>query len=165
MSPNLTFNFFKFNHTWEQYSTRSWVELIPIQLELNIFKQFYLYSIQTKLTVRTVTRLLGMKSFCIVLVPHARLHMCPLQQCLSDQWSQSQGRLQELVLIASHSHCFGCPFITTEKPQKTEHVLNSDRQPFKTAVSPRAIWTYPRASSKIKTNNPFEIRERIFNHQ
>ncbi|KAJ1150796.1 hypothetical protein NDU88_003585, partial [Pleurodeles waltl] len=41
---------------------------------------------------------------CIAIVPHARLNMRTLRQCLSQQWSQAQGQLQDLVLLDRQTH-------------------------------------------------------------
>lgn len=38
------------------------------------------------------------------IVPHARLNMRPLQECLAQQWNQSQGQLKDLVLVDSTTH-------------------------------------------------------------
>ncbi|KAJ1136384.1 hypothetical protein NDU88_002801, partial [Pleurodeles waltl] len=54
--------------------------------------------------VKLVMKLLGMMSSCIAIVPNARLHMRPLQQCLATQWTQAQGQLQDLVLIDRQTH-------------------------------------------------------------
>ncbi|KAJ1148114.1 hypothetical protein NDU88_000954, partial [Pleurodeles waltl] len=52
-----------------------------------------------KIQAKMILQLLGMMSSCIAIVPNARLHMRPLQQCLASQWSQAQGHLLDLVLI------------------------------------------------------------------
>lgn len=53
---------------------------------------------------KTFLRLLDMIAFCILIVPHARLHMRPLQDCVSSQWTQSLGQLHYLVLGDRHTH-------------------------------------------------------------
>ena len=56
------------------------------------------------LSVRDIMRMLGMMASCITIVPQARLHMRPLQQCLAKQWSQAEGQLEDLVLIKASTH-------------------------------------------------------------
>lgn len=46
-------------------------------------------------------QLLRMMASCITIVPHARLHMRPLQ---ARQWNQSQGQLTNLVLADNRTH-------------------------------------------------------------
>ncbi|XP_078517197.1 uncharacterized protein LOC144781723 [Lissotriton helveticus] len=41
---------------------------------------------------------------CIFIVPHARLHMRPLQECLANQWTQARGQLTDLVLVTSRAY-------------------------------------------------------------
>lgn len=51
------------------------------------------------LSVRQVSSLLGSMASCIFIVPNARLHMHPLQQCLEDQWRQVSGRWEDRITL------------------------------------------------------------------
>ena len=51
-------------------------------------------------TVRVISSLLGLMALCIFLVPHARLHMRPLQQCLEDQWNQFTDSWEKKLLLS-----------------------------------------------------------------
>lgn len=50
-------------------------------------------------TVRQVSSLLGSMASSIFIVPNATLNMCPLQQCLEDQWKQISGRWEDQVVL------------------------------------------------------------------
>ena len=43
---------------------------------------------------------------CIAIVPHARLHMHPLQECFLVQSSQAEGHWMDLVLVKASAHRF-----------------------------------------------------------
>ncbi|XP_078506932.1 uncharacterized protein LOC144767313 [Lissotriton helveticus] len=59
---------------------------------------------QHSLPARVFMQLIGMMASCIFIVPHARLHMRPLQECLANQWTQARGQLTDLVLVTSRAY-------------------------------------------------------------
>ncbi|XP_078539703.1 uncharacterized protein LOC144824504 [Lissotriton helveticus] len=59
---------------------------------------------QHSLPAQVFMQLIGMMASCIFIVPHSRLQMRPLQECLARQWNQAQGQLKDLVLVDSRSY-------------------------------------------------------------
>ena len=68
----------------------------------NIVKQTVHYRRGQSLTVRTVMRLMGMLASCIPLIPQARLHMRPIQEWLTCNWSQATGSWEDLVVVSKN---------------------------------------------------------------
>lgn len=64
-----------------------------------ILRETHHYQKGQVLTVRTVSKHMGMMASCIHLAPNVRLHMRPFQEWLQQQWSQATGSWEDLVVV------------------------------------------------------------------